>query len=235
MKVKLPVVLIAHKQNFHNQLLDWFALNQRHFPWRETSDPFKILISEKLLQQTKARQIVIDTYQKLLSEYPTAKRMKNASLQKIRFLIKPLGLSYRAVELKNLSTEIVTIYDGRVPDGKKDLMNITGVGEYTANAVLCFAYKKNVSIVDTNVARFIHRICGTEQKLPANPARKQYLKDLSKELLPKKLVREYNWAIIDLCALLCKPRNPLCSSCPVNQFCLYYNSFNNTNLNDEFI
>ena len=219
--MELPEPLQQNKSKLQKSLLDWYTANRRDFPWRNTNNPFEVLLAEKLLQQTKARDIVASIYTNLLAKYPTAQVLMNASVEELREIIQPLGLAYRASEIKQMAAEIVELYGGEVPPNLEELLNLAGVGDYCARAVLSFAYNQNVPIVDTNVARLLHRLCGIEEPLPANPARKKYLRCLATQLLPENTVRDFNLAVLDLCASVCTSQNPKCHTCPLQEFCAY--------------
>jgi len=209
------------KVQFQENLLNWFVKFQRDFPWRRTSNPFYVLLAEKLLQQTVARQTVVDAYSKLIADYPDPFRLSQAEIRDIEDVIRPLGFLYRAKELRSLAQELVDRHHGQIPTNLADLLALTGVGDYAARAVLSFAFRQDVPIVDTNVARLLHRIFGIKDPLPANPARKKFLINLAQEILPPGKAREYNLALLDLCALVCKLQNPQCNQCPVRKFCIY--------------
>jgi A/G-specific adenine glycosylase len=219
--MKLPEPLQQNKFRLQKLLLDWYCDNRREFPWRNSNNPFEVLLAEKLLQQTRARDIVVSSYTILLAEYPNAQALMNATVEELREIIQPLGLAYRATEIRQMAAEIVESYGGEVPSNLKELLNLTGVGDYCARAVLSFAYNQSVPIVDTNIARFLHRLCGIKDLLPANPARKKYLRFLAAQLLPENETRDFNLALLDLCALVCKPTNPKCYSCPLRKYCAY--------------
>jgi len=219
--MELPKQLQRDKTKLQKSLLEWYTANQRDFPWRNTNNPFEVLLAEKLLQQTKARDIVVSIYAELLANYPTAQALMNASEEELREIIQPLGLAYRASEIKQMAAEIVELHGGEVPSNLDELLNLTGVGDYCARAVLSFAYNQNVPIVDTNVARFLHRLCGIDDSLPANPARKKYLRYLATQLLPEYMTRDFNLAVLDLCASVCTSQNPKCYTCPLQEFCTY--------------
>jgi len=219
--MELPEPLQHNKGKLQKSLLGWYAANRRDFPWRNTNNPFEVLLAEKLLQQTKARDIVVSIYTDLLAKYPTPQALMNASVEEIREIIQPLGLAYRASEIKQMAAEIVEVHGGEVPCNLDELLNLTGVGDYCARAVLSFAYNQNVPIVDTNVARLLHRLCGIEEPLPANPARKKYLRSLATQLLPEDTARDFNLAVLDLCASVCTSQSPKCSTCPLQKFCAY--------------
>jgi A/G-specific adenine glycosylase len=202
-----------------SQLLDWFEKEKRDFPWRHTSDPYFILIAEKLLQQTVARQTVVKAYEEILKLYPVPEQLAAAQLETLQTIIAPLGFHYRAAELITLGRALVERHNGTIPNNLKELKALPGVGDYAARAILSFAYKQDVPIVDVNVARFLYRIFGLTDPFPANPARKKSLIDLAKLLLPPGRSRDFNLAILDLCAMVCVSNNPKCSICPVNRFC----------------
>lgn len=204
-----------------SNLITWFEKNGREFPWRETTNPFHILIAEKLLQQTIARSSVIDAYVAIITRYPTPKDLANAKIIDLQNIIKPLGLTYRANELIIMANEIHEKHGGNIPKDLNELLSLTGVGDYSARAILAFAYNEDVPIVDTNVARFIHRILGLDESIPTNPARSKKLRDYAKELLPQGKSRRFNFAVLDLCAAVCKPRNPECSICPIHNKCVF--------------
>lgn len=217
----LPEHLRINKTQLQKSILDWYVNNRRDFPWRNTNNPFEVLLAEKLLQQTKACDTVVSIYNALLTGYPTVQDLMKADVKNLREIIRPLGFDYRAVEIKNMATEIVEIHNGIIPSDLNNLLKLTGIGDYSARAVLCFAYNQSMPIVDTNVARFLHRLCGIKSTLPANPARKKYLRHLATQLLPEDTSRDFNFAILDLCALICTPYNPKCYSCPLKEFCAY--------------
>ena len=207
------------KNQFQDALLNWFASNGRHFPWRETRDPYAVLVIEKLLQQTSVRDSVVSIYKSLLKSYPSPIELAEANLQDIQDLIQPLGLHYRAYDLVSLAKDLKEKYDGKVPTTLRELLSIYGVGDYSARAVLSFAFGKDVPVVDTNVARVLFRVFEINRKFPANPARSKFLLDLAFNLLPLGRSREFNWGIIDLGAIVCKPQKPICAACPLRGVC----------------
>lgn len=204
-----------------NNLLIWGNKNKRRFPWRSKIGAYRILLAEKLLQQTAARQHVARAYEELTAYCPTSKRLARANIGKLTKIIKPLGLSYRATELKALGEAIVVNYKGRIPRNLKSLLSLPGVGDYAARAVLSFAFSEDVPIVDTNVARFLFRFFGLPGALPSNPARNKELLRLAAKLVPSGRSREYNFAILDLCAAVCTSTNPKCHICPVRPGCAF--------------
>lgn len=210
-----------NKIDFQERLLAWFEQAQRNFPWRSQSDPYAILITEKLVQQTAARDVVIQAYEQFLRQYPTPQHLAGANLLDLEEIIRPLGLNYRARELIAMAQELVARHNGEVPQNLKELLALSGVGDYCARAVLSFAFGQDVPVVDTNVARFLHRLYGISGHLPTNPARKKSLIELAGTLIPAGRSKNFNLAILDLCAQICKPTNPACSVCPVQVYCAY--------------
>jgi DNA (cytosine-5)-methyltransferase 1 len=203
------------------RLLTWFELNQRDFPWRKTTNPYKIIIAEKLLQQTAATSAVTAAYSELLRDYPTIKELADAKTKDLERVIAPLGLVYRAKELRNLAIYLMAKNSGEIPRSLQELRSLPGLGDYSARALLSFAFGMDVPIVDTNVARLLYRLFGISEPMPQNPARSKRLLTLSGRLVPSGRAREFNLACLDLCSLVCKAREPKCSKCPLVDVCHY--------------
>jgi len=204
------------------RLLDWFDREGRDFPWRSQSSPYAVLVAEKLLQQTAAQDRLVDVYKTLLDTYPTPWLLAHADISDLEDIIQPLGLRYRAKELRALANELITRHNGEVPRDLKKLTELPGIGEYAARAVLSLAFGEDMPIVDTNISRFLYRIFGLEGPLPSNPARKKDLIELAQRLMPKGHSKKFNLAVLDLCAKICKANKPLCLECPVQMHCAYY-------------
>jgi len=217
----LPPNVSLNKGEIQRRLLEWYQQNKRDFPWRRTKDGFAVLLAEKLLQQTRVRESVVNAYNALRSTYPSPESLWKADPKHIETLVAPLGLKYRAAEIQLMCKDLIEKHNGKVPAEYDALIQLTGVGEYCARATLSFAFGEDVAVVDTNVARFLHRLCGIDRPLPANPARKKYLQKLADELLPEGEARQFNLAVLDFCALVCKPGRPLCERCPIRSFCAY--------------
>jgi A/G-specific adenine glycosylase len=206
------------------RLDNWFEAYGRQFPWRETRNPYAVLLAEKLLQQTVARKAVVEIYEKLLLQFPSPSELARARAEDVRTLILPLGLHYRANELVTLSEQICREHGCQVPQDLKALRALHGVGNYIARATLCFAFEERIAVIDTNVARILYRVFGLPGSMPANPARKKSLIELASSLLPDQRVRDYNFAMLDLGALICKPSAYECGSCPLNGVCEFFDS-----------
>lgn len=203
------------------KILAWYKDNQREFPWRSTKNPYEILIAEKLLQQTKARKLVVDIYLRFIELYPNPNSLAQANLMEVKNLISPLGLVYRAKELIEMANELLIRHDGVVPDDLQELLSLTGIGNYCARAVLCFAYGEEVEVVDTNIARFLYRVNNLPGKLPSNPARNKPLLEKIHCFIPKEKAKEFYFAILDLCEKVCKAKKPNCKICPILSLCGY--------------
>src|SRR6202035_2981741 len=185
------------------KLVSWGARNMRRFPWRKRRTGYRVLVAEKLLQQTAARPAVVDAYRRLISYCSSAARLARADVHKLEDIVRPLGFHYRAKELKRLGKALNAGHRGRVPRDLNLLLSLPGVGDYTARAVLSFAFGESVPIVDTNVARFLYRFFGLKLPLPSNPARSEALLNLAAKLLPKTDSGRFNFALLDLCAEIC--------------------------------
>ncbi|MCA9730574.1 A/G-specific adenine glycosylase [candidate division KSB1 bacterium] len=215
------MVTEENKSIFQNKILAWFVSEKRDFPWRQDLNPYKVLIAEKLLQQTQVNENVIRAYKQLLKKYPSPTDLAEADIADVEVIIRPLGFIYRARELCKMAQELVKIHNGQVPNELRKLLDLTGIGDYCARAVLSFSFDKDVPIVDTNVARFLYRLYEIPGPFPSNPARKKSLIELAGNLVPIGNSRNYNLAILDLCSKICKPTNPNCLNCPVQDFCKY--------------
>lgn len=200
-------------------LLEWGAEHSRRFPWRETTDPFQILVSEILLQQTFAAKVA-PVFVNLVSLCPTVQDMARADPADIRKLIYPLGLLYRAETLVTMARQILDDYEGMVPNTKKELLTIKGVGEYVASAVLCFAFGQAVAVVDTNVLRVYRRIFDTSMHTTQLKP-DTITVELAEAIASKEDARNINWALLDFAALVCKHHRPECVGCPLLDVCTY--------------
>jgi A/G-specific adenine glycosylase len=207
-------------------LSGWFEVNARSYPWRDTDNPYNVLVAEKLLQQTAARPHVVDVYERLLSQYPNLQALSSADPDDVLEIVRSLGLPRRAGELVHLAHLLVNRNNGQIPDSITELVLLPGVGQYIARAVCCFAFDKEIAVVDTNIARWIFRLFGIEDPLPNNPARKRPLLDLAQRMLNKNSPKQYNWSVLDLCAIVCTSRNPRCEDCPLVRLCAYGRTVN---------
>lgn len=210
------------KVELQERLLDWFERNGRNFPWRSGPSPYAVLIAEKLLQQTAAIDKLVEVYNRIVNTYPTPRLLAGADISTLEDIIRPLGLRYRAKELRDMANELIVRHNGEVPRDLKKLIELPGIGDYTARAVLSLAFGEDMPVVDTNIARFLYRMFSLKGSLPSNPARKKALIELAGKLIPKGRSGKFNLAIVDLCAQVCKPNRPQCVKCPIQMHCAYY-------------
>ena len=206
------------KKSITLPLLEWYRVNGRNYPWRRSRDPYKVLIAEIMLQRTKADQ-VLPVYLSFIKKFPTVQKLNEASAEEIRGYFDRLGLMWRAKLVKRLAGELMTRFDGRVPETRSELLSLSSVGEYMADAVLSFARGKDVAVVDANVCRVIGRVFGLKPRGEARRDRR--FRDVARRLVPRGKARRLNWAIIDLAALVCTPKNPRCDECPLQEHCSY--------------
>ena len=201
---------------FTRKLLAWWARAARDLPWRRTRDPYRVLVSEFMLQQTQVSRVA-EYYPRFLERFPDLATLASAKPRAVREAWDGLGYYARASNLHALAKQ-VSGAGGQVPDDPVELAKLPGVGPYTAGAVASFAYEKPVPAVDTNVARVIRRVFFAS-RIP-HPAPRQ-IWELTRVLVPKtgKRAWKFNQAIMELGALVCKARAPKCRECPVQPVC----------------
>lgn len=207
-----------------NKIIEWYEKRGRKYLyWRKHTDPYTILIAEILLKRTKA-ETVAPYIIRFLKKYPSLRDLAKAPLEEVENMLKPLGLyRQRALHVKKLANVLVSKYGGKIPSSYEELINLPGIGEYTANAVLCFAYRKSVPIVDTNIVRIITRFFGV-QPSRSEARRSPEIWEIAKKLTPQngELARKFWWGMIDFAALVCIPQKPKCWLCPLKEKCYYY-------------
>lgn len=204
---------------FREKIVEFYLKTGRHFPWRETGDPYVVLLSELLLQKTTSKQ-VLNVFSEFFSKFPDVRALAQADISEIEAVIGSLGLRKRARFLKELASQIVRGFDGNIPKNREKLLELKGVGLYTANAVLAFAYDQCVPVVDTNVARVLRRYFGIKGQKPAYADKNLWA--LAEKVMPLSKCKEYNYGILDLGALICKREFPLCDKCPLKDRCQYF-------------
>ena len=185
--------------------------------WRDTEDPYKIWVAEVMLQQTQVTTMS-DYYRRFIHRFPTIRDLAESDLGDVMKVWEGLGYYGRARNLHRAAGEILRRFGGNVPDTLDDLLSLPGIGRYTAGAILSIKFGKPVPILDGNVLRVLTRIF----RITGNVGRadtRNVLWSLAEELLPEKRVRDFNQALMELGALVCKSKHPLCVSCPVSEFC----------------
>lgn len=205
---------------FQKRLLTWYARHKRDLPWRKTSDPYKILVSEIMLQQTQVDR-VIPKYEEFLQKYPTLEALAKAPVDEVKQTWYPLGYNIRPVRLHSIACEAVEKYGGKVPADADALQRLKGIGRYTAGAVLSFAFGREAPILDTNVRRVLHRVFFGSGDFSQYAIQKQ-LWELSELLIPPGKAYDFNQALMDFGATMCTARKPLCLLCPLNGMCKAY-------------
>ncbi len=215
-QVKIPPVKEINK--FRQKILRWFRKNQRGYPWRDTEDPFRILIAEMMLRRTKADQVK-PVYEQFFKEFPDIESVADADNQKIQKVLYPLGLKWRTPAFGLVAREIREKYNCKVPDMRESLQQLPGVGEYVAGAVLSIGYRKREWIVDSNIVRLFKRYFGIRTSKEGR--RDKHVIEMAKVYVSCKDPRKANLAILDFTALICTPENPACNKCPLNKKCNY--------------
>ena len=216
----VPKMTKKKKTLFRKILLAWYREHGRDLPWRKTKDPYHVLVSEIMLQQTQVDR-VIPKYHEFLEKYPDVKTLAEAQQEEVTATWKPLGYNIRPVRLHTIAREVQETYGGKIPDTPDDLQRLKGIGKYTAGAVSCFGYRKPVPLVDTNVDRVLQRVFFGKQASQNTKEEKQ-IWELAKDLVPPKNFYDYNQALMDFGAMVCTARKPLCLLCPMHNFCNAY-------------
>jgi len=200
------------------KILRWFNKNGRSYPWRETFDPFRVLIAEMMLRRTKADQVK-KVYERIFTEYPDIEAMANSRNKKLQRILQPLGLNWRLPSFRLVARELRKKYQCRVPQNKPQLMSLPGVGDYVAGAVLSIAYNRKEGIVDSNIVRLYRRYFAL--KTSKEGRRDKYVIEIAKIYASGRKPRKANLAVLDFTALVCTPRKPHCEKCLVCAKCRY--------------
>ena len=198
----------------HNELLNWFYLNKRNLPWRRGRSPYRVWVSEIMLQQTQVKT-VIPYYKKWIKKYPTLKSFKESSFDDVIKIWEGLGYYSRCQNMFNAAKLIKSTF----PNNYDDLVKLPGIGDYTAKTILAIAFKKNLVGVDTNLERIGYRILGLKTKTKRN--QKRVIRFLEENQCPKN-PGDYNEALMDLGSSLCKVSITYCNQCPLKNICKAY-------------
>lgn len=207
----------ASKKEFATLLLEWWLQHKANYPWRKTRNPYSILVAELLLRKTTVKQVE-KIYDYFLDAYPTPKELSRATEKELKHLLTPLGMEHTRAKLFKKLAESIVKDNGNVPSTEEELTALPGVGRYSANAVLCMAYGKDVPMVDTNAVRVIQRVFSFKSSKKRAKDDKR-LWDFVKDLIPKNESKEFNLAVIDFAHILCSSGNPICCSCPLRRIC----------------
>lgn len=210
--------LVREIRKFRQKILSWFSKNQRYFPWRQTTDIFKILIAEMMLRRTKADQVK-KVYEQFFEKYPDIESILNADEIEIEKILYPLGLKWRTPAFIHVAKELKEKYNCKVPDKREALEELPGVGEYVAGAVLSIGYRKREWIVDSNVVRLFKRYFGIRTSKEGR--RDKHIIEMAKAYVSCRDPRRANLAILDFTAIICTSQKPECNKCPLKMKCKY--------------
>ena len=219
----LPKSNLEHRAaRFRRQLTAWYRRAARDLPWRRTRDPYAIMVSEFMLQQTQVSR-VLGFYPRFLARYPTVEDLARARPAAVREAWDGLGYYRRAVNLHTLSRVVQKDYAGFFPSDVNELQKLPGVGQYTAGAVACFAFEQATPTIDTNVGRVLARVFEGRKAAGKDARSIKRLAALAQRVQPKrgKAAWTFNQAVMELGALVCGSRDPKCAECPVQRDCRY--------------
>lgn len=206
--------------SFSNELINWYRINKRDLPWRHTQDPYLIWLSEIILQQTRVEQ-GLPYYLKFSEAYFNVNEFASAKEDEILRLWQGLGYYSRGRNMLKTAQKIVADYKGVFPSSYNELIKLTGIGEYTAAAISSFSSNEARAVVDGNVYRLLSRYFGIETPINTGKGKKEF-QEIADSLIDHNNAAEYNQAIIEFGALQCKPKNPLCGTCPLIANCDAY-------------
>lgn len=201
-------------------LLKWYENQGRELPWRKTSNPYKIWVSEIILQQTRIQQ-GINYYHSFLKNFPDIFSLAESDISEVLNIWQGLGYYSRARNMHKTARAIAQDYNGSFPSNYKDMLKLKGVGEYTAGAIASIAFGEHIPAVDGNVKRVFSRLYGLYDDLN-KPAPMKNLKEMVQQEMNQEEPGKFNQAVMDLGALICKPKNPLCQECPLSQNCVAF-------------
>lgn len=202
---------------FSDKVVEWYKINKRDLPWRDIQDPYKVWLSEIILQQTRVNQ-GMPYYLRFIERFPTVHELAAASEQEVLRMWQGLGYYTRARNLHKCAKVVVSSYNGEFPNNFKTLLKLPGIGEYTAAAIASFSFKEPVAVVDGNVFRVLSRVFGVENEINS-PEGKRVFTALANTLISKKFPDFHNQAIMEFGALYCVPKNPDCPTCTFQPHC----------------
>lgn len=209
-----------YKKQFRQSLVSWFQQEKRDLPWRKTKDPYKIWVSEVMLQQTRV-DTVIPYYERFVASFPTLEALANAPEEELLKHWEGLGYYSRARNLQSGVREVLDSYGGIVPNNRHDISKLKGVGPYTAGAILSIAYDKPEHAVDGNVMRVLSRVLHIHDDI-ALPKTKKVFEEAVEQLIDENAASAFNQGLMELGALICTPTSPKCLLCPVRDYCLAF-------------
>jgi A/G-specific adenine glycosylase len=206
-------------RSFQRRLIGWYGRNGRDLPWRRTRTPYRILVSEIMLQQTQVDRVQ-RYYGRFLRRYPSFEALATAPEPAVREAWDGLGYYARARNLQRTAQIVVAEHGGELPDDPLLIRRLPGIGRYTAGAVLSIAYGRDAAILDTNAARVLSRVFGVGTR-GSKTQRHRRLWDMAEHVTPLGAASTFNQAIMDLGATVCRARRPMCRACPVRTLCRF--------------
>ncbi|WP_223155087.1 A/G-specific adenine glycosylase [Alkalibacillus aidingensis] len=215
--IHFSIPIIFNAESFQQDLIHWYQKEKRDLPWRQNQDPYRIWVSEIMLQQTQV-DTVIPYFEQFMERYPTVYDLAKADEQEVLKSWEGLGYYSRARNLHSAVREVVQEYGGEVPCEKSEIKKLKGVGPYTQGAILSIAYGQPEPAVDGNVMRVMSRILQIEEDI-AQAKTKKIFEDVVKTVISKEDPSSFNQGLMELGALICRPTNPKCEICPVKEHC----------------
>ena len=203
--------------DFTQKIINWYLVNKRDLPWRNTKDPYHIWISEIILQQTRVEQ-GRPYYEKYVTQYPNIVDLANAPEDAVMKLWQGLGYYSRARNMHATAKMVKELHKGIFPDTYQEILQLKGIGEYTAAAISSFSYNLPHAVVDGNVYRVLSRFFGIDTPIDSTIGKKKF-QETATAILDTNNPGLHNQAMMEFGAMLCKPQNPLCAECPVNTAC----------------
>lgn len=211
---------MAIDNDFTQRILSWYEVHQRQLPWRNISDPYRIWVSEIILQQTRITQ-GYEYYLRFIKAFPTVANLAHADEDEVLKLWQGLGYYSRACNMRTAAQTILDEYKGQFPTTYKEVLSLKGIGAYTAAAICSFAYNLPYAVVDGNVYRVLSRYYGIDLPIDSTQGKKHFAQ-LAQELLPTHKGADYNQGLMDFGALQCTPQSPACETCPLSYSCYAY-------------
>ncbi|MEJ5993642.1 A/G-specific adenine glycosylase [Pedobacter sp. Du54] len=206
--------------SFQNKIIDWYLINKRELPWRNTTNAYIIWLSEIILQQTRVEQ-GLPYFYRFLENFPTVKDFASASEDQVLKLWQGLGYYSRGRNMLFTAKEVMSAHKGIFPTSYNELIKLKGVGDYTAAAISSFSTNENKAVLDGNVFRVLARYFGIEEPINSTAGKKIFIK-LAQELILQQTASVYNQAIMEFGALQCKPKSPNCERCPLAISCFAF-------------
>ncbi len=206
--------------NFSDRLLNWYDKNKRTLPWRNSQDPYKVWISEIILQQTRIDQGLV-YYNRFLNAFPDVRHLAAASEDEVLRLWQGLGYYSRARNLHRAARDIVEMHNAEFPRCYQDWIRLKGIGPYTAAAIASIVFKEVVPALDGNAYRLLARVFALSYNKDSSKGKKQFL-DVANQIIDTQRPGDFNQAMMDFGSLICKPALPLCPECPMNDICVAF-------------